>query len=296
MSDNVIIQQLLINEMKENIRDDPSAPLRRVYDQSVVVACRREYAPPAEEIPLFHQVASQLKRTKYKNVPPVPNDVEVVEINDVWRLTWDGDDYIAYQENDWGILIFATEHNLRFLSCHGRIIFVDGTFRSCPHPYNQILTVHALVQDHVVVLVIWSDGQQRHRFLPSSDPSPQNKILEVTNRRWRPTSVISDFEQASMTAFETEFPRITVKGCYFHLIQALWRAIQRYALVNLYRNSCGMKKCLKKVMALGFLLVALVRFNSNRLRQQVAIKKNSSCEAMNLFHTFLFRKLFKIVY
>ena len=44
-SDEVIRQQLLINEMKENIRDDPSTPLKRVYDQSVVVARRRENAP-----------------------------------------------------------------------------------------------------------------------------------------------------------------------------------------------------------------------------------------------------------
>ena len=86
LSDEVIKQQLLINEMKVNIRNDPSPPLRRVYDQSVVVARRHENAPPAEEIPLIHQVASQLKRTKYNNVPPVPNDDEDVEINDVWRL------------------------------------------------------------------------------------------------------------------------------------------------------------------------------------------------------------------
>ena len=100
----------------------------------------------------------------------------------------------------------------------------------------------------------------------------KNKILEVTNRRWRPTTVISDFEQASMTAFETEFPWITVKGCYFHFNQALWRAIQRYALAKPYRNSRRLKKCLKKVMALGFLPLAFVRFNFNRLRQSHAIR------------------------
>ena len=90
------------------IQGDPSAPLRRVYDQSVVVTRRRENTPTAEKIPLFHQVASQLKRTKYKNVPPVPNNVEDVEINDIWRLTWEGDDYIVHQDKDWGILIYAT--------------------------------------------------------------------------------------------------------------------------------------------------------------------------------------------
>ena len=33
--------------MKENIQDDPSVPLRRVHDQSVVVARKCENAPPA---------------------------------------------------------------------------------------------------------------------------------------------------------------------------------------------------------------------------------------------------------
>ena len=147
-------------------------------------------------------------------------------------MTWEGDDYIAHQDNDWGILIFATEHNLRFLSRHGRIIFFDGTFRSCPHTYNQISTVHALVQDHAVVLVICLMVNRDIGSYRQVIQVLKNKILEVTNRRWRPTNVISDFEQASMTAFETEFPRITVKGCYFHFNQALWRAIQRYNLVN----------------------------------------------------------------
>ena len=206
-SDEVMRQQLPINEMEENIRDDPSAPLRRVQDQSVVVDRRRKYAARAEKIPLFHQVASQLKRIKYKNVPPVANAVEDVEINDVWRLTWEGGNNIAHQDNDWGILIFATEHKLRFLRRHCRIIFVDGTFRSCPHQYNQIFAIHALVQDHVVVfLVICLMGNRDIGSYRQVIQVLKNKILEVTTRRWRPTTVISDFEQASMTAFEIEFP------------------------------------------------------------------------------------------
>ena len=64
-----------------------------------------------------------------------------------------------------------------------------------------------------------------------------------------------------------------MKGCYFHFNQALWRAIQRYALVNPYRNSRRLKKCPKKVMALGFLLLALVRSHFNRLRQSHATRR-----------------------
>jgi len=94
----------------------------------------------------------------------------------------------------------------------------------------------------------------------------KNKIIELTERRWRPVTVISDLEQASITAFVTEFPGITVQGCYFHFKQALWRAIQRLGLVNSYRNSRRLKKCVKKVMALGFLPIAIVRINFDRLR------------------------------
>ena len=93
-----------------------------------------------------------------------------------------------------------------------------------------------------------------------------NRMRQVTNRRWRPSVVILDFEQASMIAFETEFPRISVKGCYFHFNQSLWRAIHRNNLVNAYRNSRQLKRCVKKIMALGFLPLALVRINFNRLQ------------------------------
>ena len=43
-----------------------------------------------------------------------------------------------------------------------------------------------------------------------------------------------------MIAFQTEFPGISVKGCY--LDQALWRHIQINALVDGYRDNLRLKK------------------------------------------------------
>jgi len=94
-SDEIIAKHQLVNDMKQNVRNDPSAPLRRVYDQTVVAARRQNNAPTVEEIPLFHEVTSRLKRTKYSIIPPIPNNVEEVELNDVWRLTWNGDEHIV---------------------------------------------------------------------------------------------------------------------------------------------------------------------------------------------------------
>ena len=75
-----------------------------------------------------------------------------------------------------------------------------------------------------------------------------------------------DFELATISAFETEFQNGIVMRCYFHYNQALWRNIQRFGLSQPYRNNRRVKKCLRKVMALGFLPLMLVRINYNQLR------------------------------
>ena len=63
-STEVVSQQLVVNEIKDCIREDPSTPLRRIYNRSVVSILRRDDPPTVEEIPVFHRVRSQLKRTK----------------------------------------------------------------------------------------------------------------------------------------------------------------------------------------------------------------------------------------
>ena len=70
-----------------------------------------------------------------------------------------------------------------------------------------------------------------------------------------------DFEQALITALETETPHTRLEGCYFHLNQSLWHHIQEAGLTHGYRNDERLQRQLQKVMALGFLPTALVRNN-----------------------------------
>ena len=134
--------------MKDNVLNDP---LRHVYDDFVATVTRHANGPPVADIPVFHHIQSQMKRAKYKNVPPIPEDVDNVVINGVWAETWDNQGNIIHQDNGWGIMVFGTDQNLRFIR-HARTIFADGIFRSCPRQYNQIFTIHALVRDYVVLL------------------------------------------------------------------------------------------------------------------------------------------------
>lgn len=49
-----------------------------------------------------------------------------------------------------------------------------------------------------------------------------------------PQSVLCDYETGLHNAIQTVWPSTTLRGCYFHYKQALWRALQRTDLVPEY--------------------------------------------------------------
>ena len=70
---------------------------------------------------------------------------------------------------------------------------------------------------------------------------------QLTGHRWRPTTVIVDYELAAINAFQSEFPNSTVNGSYFHFNQALWRYIRELDLTHAYKTNRRVKKLVKKI-------------------------------------------------
>ena len=52
---------------------------------------------------------------------------------------------------------------------------------------------------------------------------------------------------------------VTISGCYFHFIYNLWRHIQELGLQRLYRRKRRVCKFIRKLMAIGYLLLPLVQ-------------------------------------
>ncbi|CAH1242502.1 Hypp6779 [Branchiostoma lanceolatum] len=88
----------------------------------------------------------------------------------------------------------------------------------------------------------------------------KEKEREETGHDLSPEMIVSDFEVSIISSNETEFPD-AISGCYFHFCQSLWRRIQQLSLTGPCRWDPGLKRCLRKVMGIGYLPVALVRFN-----------------------------------
>lgn len=77
--------------------------------------------------------------------------------------------------------------------------------------------------------------------------------------------VVCDFEMSIKIAIETELPNAEICGCFFHFAQSLWRRVQKLGLSGAYLRHRSVKKVIRKVNALAFLPVLLLRNNLNTL-------------------------------
>jgi hypothetical protein len=160
---------------------------------------------------------------------------------------------------------------------HCTTIFVDGTFRTAPHPYTQLCTIHGMYINSVVPLCFClcngkTVGQYRQLFRHVCE-----KIRTLCRRRWIPQYVICDFELALITAAESEFIGCRVRGCYFHFSQSLWRKVQALGLVSAYRSNSRdgnkLKKCIQLIMAIGFLPTVAVRTSFDNLVASTRVRR-----------------------
>ena len=68
-----------------------------------------------------------------------------------------------------------------------------------------------------------------------------------------PQSVLCDFERGLHNAVQHVWPGVTVRGCYFHYKQALWRKMQAFDLSAEYKVlSSPVRKMFKAIGALPF--------------------------------------------
>ena len=71
-----------------------------------------------------------------------------------------------------------------------------------------------------------------------------------------PTTVVTDFEKASMGAVSTSIgDQVSIQGCFYHLTQSTWRKVQELGLTNLYKESPEVRTFIGMIDALAFLPV-----------------------------------------
>lgn len=79
--DEIIATSNMQTEMVTKVINDPTRPIKRVYDEVV----SQEVDLADDLIPGFHNVRSQLKRVRAAVSPPIPHSID-----DEWSRTWRG--------------------------------------------------------------------------------------------------------------------------------------------------------------------------------------------------------------
>ena len=144
---DIINGQVITNRIKDNLHRDPTKPIKRVYDEVVSQANINE-----NDVLEFNSIRSQLNRQRCQVQPPIPRTVEDINIRGEWARTWSGRDFLIHTDNDWGILVFATDKGLKCLQ-RSETVFIDGTFKTCPRPYVQFVTIHGLYRRRALPFV-----------------------------------------------------------------------------------------------------------------------------------------------
>jgi hypothetical protein len=123
---------------------------------------------------------------------------------------------------------------------------IDGTFKSVPHDFFQLLTISGFVfgKSYSLIYVLMSDKSQvsyEKVFL---------KIREMTGLNMH--VVLIDYEIALQKALIKVFVNSQIHGCIFHHGQAIWRNLQSRNLTNQYRSDKSFSVLIKNILSLVF--------------------------------------------
>ena len=131
-NNQMVEKKEVVHEMKNRIQQNPTLPVKRVYDQVVAQQQQQPQGARAGNIPQFNQVSSSLNRKRSVDLPSVPHNMAAVAVQGDWARTWANELYLSYINNMESIVVFATDEDCRLLlRCD--VMYVDGTFRSSPH-------------------------------------------------------------------------------------------------------------------------------------------------------------------
>jgi hypothetical protein len=89
-------------------------------------------------------------------------------------------------------------------------------------------TIHAKI-DHQIYPLLFA-------LLPGKIQAVYAQLLIKLKTTMADLQLFMNFETAAQNAARTVFPGITVKGCFFHYTQAIWRKTQPTGLQVTYRN------------------------------------------------------------
>lgn len=181
-----------------------------------------------------------VNRARQSHLPKNPKTLaDLGDLPPEFKITNHGDSFLIFDSHDEidsdsdsdddhdrptppRILVFSTKDNLKKLG-RSSAWFSDGTFSVAPSLFTQLFTIHGMYEDVALPFV--------YALLPDKAQTSYTKVLQVVKEKAaeynitmpEPETLVSDFELAIVNAVKAVFPHSTIRLCFFHLGQSVYR-------------------------------------------------------------------------
>jgi len=250
-----ITAEAFIADLKKLCREDLT-PLPSLYDDALGSLrnrdCDETVEHVIEKIPTFESCRSSLYCSRSKLLPKLPQNQNDIDLHGEWTKTLAGEEFLLCDETDERgdrILIFGTRSNLRHL-CDSPTILGDGTFYCCTRLFCQLYSLHGDIGGTLFPLVFALLPNKTERTYLRLFSMLKDVVQQRIDRVFTPEIIILDFEVAARNAIHTVFPMATLRGCFFHYTQCIWRKTQACGLATRYREEDDVRRLVRRAAVL----------------------------------------------
>lgn len=153
------------------------------------------------------------------------------------------------EQRENALLVFFSNLGLHTLqSCEE--IFMDGTFKTCPEPFKQILFLHARITEYRPIPCVFA-------LTCRKDSATYRKIFEVLGEHHAftegfPRLVMTDFEKTLWGVVQDFMPWAEHVGCLWHWKRSIRMNLGERNLLSLYNTSPKFSHLVSSLFGLAF--------------------------------------------
>jgi hypothetical protein len=198
------------------------------------------------QMPSVEYLRDTIRRSRNSIIGFLPGGL--ADIPQVLQVDSKGNRFLRYDssaEDNERYIIFFTEYKRKIIPSIKTFV-VDGTFKSAPQGFYQLVVFHGYIFDKTFPFIyILLSSKSENLYLRAF-----NKCQELVNMNVK--NIVTDFERALVNALNISFPEAECNGCLFHLGQATYRRVGALGDIEKFKNDSNYNIAFKKMLRLAF--------------------------------------------
>lgn len=204
-------------------------------------------------LPSQHSMTQSLRRQHTKHLGHLPSNQDFNVTPQAVMLPTGESMVLSDSYYDQKRMLILTSRCLATILCENSTVFCDGTFRVTPKPFKQVYTFHVITDNGpIFTAVALLPGKTKNMYVHLLREM-KDQLCVKFDLQFRPHAFHCDFESAMVSAISSEFPHVSIKGCFFHFSAAIDKKLRNLQLSGLYLGNMIFRTLVRMLTATAFL-------------------------------------------